>query len=73
MNTTISEAERLYLNIFEAASDGMLITNLETGSILTANPAAAEMHGYTREAFSQLRLQSLLQAKSLPFSPITPM
>jgi PAS domain S-box-containing protein len=67
MNTAISETERLYWNIFEAASDGALITDLETGSILAANPAAAEMHGYTREVFSGLRLQRLVHAKSLPF------
>jgi PAS domain S-box-containing protein len=67
MNTAISKAERLYWNIFEAVSDGVLITDLETGGILAANPAAAEMHGYTRQFFSGLRLQSLIHVKSLPF------
>jgi PAS domain S-box-containing protein len=67
MNTAISEAEQLYWNIFETASDGVLITDLETGRVLTANPAAAEMHGYTRKAFGGLRLQRLIHARSLPF------
>ncbi|MCX6026392.1 MAG: histidine kinase [Chloroflexi bacterium] len=67
MNNAISQAEQMYLNIFETASDGVLITDLGTGSVLAANPAAAEMHGYAREAFGGLRLQSLVHAKSLPF------
>ncbi|MDP2966094.1 MAG: PAS domain-containing protein [Pelolinea sp.] len=54
MNTAISETEQLYWNIFETASDGVLITDLETGRVLAANSAAAEMHGYAREAFSGL-------------------
>jgi two-component system nitrate/nitrite sensor histidine kinase NarX len=66
MNTASSEAEALYWNIFETASDGMLITDLETGSVLAANPAAAEMHGYTLDAFCGLRLQGLVHAESLP-------
>jgi PAS domain S-box-containing protein len=66
MNNAISEAEQLHLNIFETASDGVLITDLETGSVLAANPAAAEMHGYAREAFGGLRLRRLIHAKSLP-------
>ncbi len=66
MNTASSEAEPLYWNIFETASDGVLITDLETGSVLAANPAAAEMHGYGREAFCGLRLQRLIHAESLP-------
>jgi len=67
MKTAISEAEQLYWNIFETASDGVLITDLETGSVLAANPAAADMHGFAPEAFSGLRLQRLIHAKSLPF------
>ena len=64
MNPPISEADQLYWNIFETASDGVLITDLETGGVLAANPAAARMHGYSREAFSGLRLQRLIHAKS---------
>lgn len=67
MNTNLSEIEQTYWNIFEAASDGIIITDLETGRILAANPAVAEMHGYTREALTELRMQRLINAKSLPF------
>ncbi len=66
MNPSTSEANQLYWNIFETASDGVLITDLETGGIPVANPAAARIHGYTREAFSRLRLQQLIHAKSSP-------
>jgi two-component system nitrate/nitrite sensor histidine kinase NarX len=66
MNIAISEAEQLYANIFETASDGVLIIDLEAGNVLAANPAAAAMHGYAREAFLGLQLQRLIQAKSLP-------
>ncbi|MBE3067205.1 MAG: PAS domain S-box protein [Chloroflexi bacterium] len=44
-------SEEEYRNIFETASDGVLITDLETGSVLDANPAAAELYGYSREEF----------------------
>ncbi|KAF0111719.1 MAG: Uncharacterized protein FD147_730 [Chloroflexi bacterium] len=67
MNTAISKADQLYWNIFEAASDGVLITNLETGRVLFANPAAAQMHGYVREAFNGLSLEKIIHSKSLPF------
>jgi PAS domain S-box-containing protein len=67
MKTTISETDQLYWNIFESASDGVLIIDLETGRVLAANPAAAEMHGYKSEAFNSLQLQKFIHPKSLPF------
>lgn len=67
MKTENPETDSVYLKIFETISDGVLITDLETGSILDSNPAAAQMHGYAQDAFRGLRLQSLLSTKSLPF------
>jgi PAS domain S-box-containing protein len=67
MNTDPTKTKQTDWNIFEAASDGIVIADLETGAILAANPATAEMHGYTREALSELRIQKLIHAKSLPF------
>jgi PAS domain S-box-containing protein len=66
MNTTIPESNQLYWNIFETASDGVMITDLETGSVLAANPAAAEMHGYTSKVLCGIRFQQLIHTKSLP-------
>jgi PAS domain S-box-containing protein len=40
-----------YRSIFDAATDGLILTDLDTGSVVEANPAACAMHGYTREAF----------------------
>jgi two-component system nitrate/nitrite sensor histidine kinase NarX len=48
-NRLTSEEE--YRNIFEAASDGLVIYDIETDSVVEANPAACEMHGYTRQEF----------------------
>ena len=54
------EKERQYQSIFDSASDGLIITDLETGLVLEANPAACEMHGYTREEFIGLQLTALI-------------
>ena len=40
-----------YRNVFEAASDGLVIYDIGLDSIVEANPAACEMHGYTRQEF----------------------
>lgn len=46
-----SSSEEEYRNIFEAASDGLVIYDIETDSVVEANPAACEMHGYQRQEF----------------------
>ncbi len=43
--------ERQYRNIFEVASDGLIIHDLETGLVIEANPAACTMYGYARNEF----------------------
>jgi len=40
-----------YHSIFDAASDGLVIYDIETELVVEANPAACKMHGYTREEF----------------------
>lgn len=68
MNTAISEAEQQYWNIFETASDGIVVIDLKTNKVLAANPVAAKLHGYERNAFCGLPLQKFIHAKSLtPF------
>lgn len=59
-----AKSGELYRSIFETMSDGLLITNLETGRILVANPAAAEMHGYSLNALTELRMQSLIDVNN---------
>lgn len=44
-------SEEEYRNIFEAAIDGLVIYDIELDAVVEANPAACEMHGYTRQEF----------------------
>ena len=37
--------------MFEAASDGLVIYDIGQDAVVEANPAACEMHGYTRQEF----------------------
>jgi two-component system nitrate/nitrite sensor histidine kinase NarX len=43
--------EDQYRSVFDAATDGLIITDLETELVVEANPAACAMHGSPREAF----------------------
>jgi PAS domain S-box-containing protein len=44
-------SEEEYRNMFEAASDGLVIYDINLDAVVEANPAACEMHGYTRQDF----------------------
>jgi len=44
-------SEEEYRSIFEAASDGLIIYDPGIDSVVEANPAACEMHGYIRKEF----------------------
>ncbi len=46
-----NEIENPYRSIFDATSDGLIITELESGRVLEVNPAACLMHGYSRQEF----------------------
>ena len=43
--------EEEYRNIFEAASDGLILYDMGTNLVVEANPAACRMYGYTRQEF----------------------
>jgi PAS domain S-box-containing protein/putative nucleotidyltransferase with HDIG domain len=45
-----------YRRLFEAAQDGILILNADTGSISDVNPYLIEMLGYSREEFVEKKL-----------------
>jgi PAS domain S-box-containing protein len=53
-----------YRSIFDAANDGLIITDLETGLVVEANPAACAMHGYSREEFVGLPLTAFIHPDS---------
>lgn len=55
---------RQYQNIFDAAFDGVIICDLETGAVMEANPAACHMHGYQRDEFIGKRLTDFVHTYS---------
>ena len=59
-----ADQEQPYRIIFEAASDGMIISDIETGRVVDANPSAIAMHGYTREEFIGLHLTAYIHPDS---------
>jgi PAS domain S-box-containing protein len=58
------EKEGQYRSIFDAANDGLIINDLETGCVVEANPAACLMHGYTREEFIGLQITAFIHPES---------
>jgi len=58
------DKEQPYRIIFEAASDGMIISDVETGCVVDANPAAITMHGYVRDEFIGLHLTAYIHPDS---------
>lgn len=58
-------AEAEYRNIFEAASDGLVIYDIEKAVIVEANPAACSMHGYTHEEFIGLNPRVFIVPENL--------
>ncbi|MBU3954812.1 MAG: PAS domain S-box protein, partial [Proteobacteria bacterium] len=66
MDTQSEIAEFLYQRIFESASDGIIITDLEKEKVITANPIAARMHGYDQNVFCGMAFHKFVHEKSLP-------
>jgi PAS domain S-box-containing protein len=60
----LMDEEQQYRIIFEAASDGMIISDVETGCVVDANPSAISMHGFTREEFIGLHLTAYIHPDS---------
>jgi PAS domain S-box-containing protein len=58
------EKESQFRNIFDAAIDGLIVNDLETGLVVEANPAVCMMHGYTREEFIGLQLKTCIHPDS---------
>jgi PAS domain S-box-containing protein len=58
----LRESEERYRTLFESAADGIFIIEAEPGNcgaIISANQAAAQMHGYSLEELLRLRMQDL--------------
>ena len=58
------EREQHYQSIFEAASDGLILHDLETGLVIEANPAACTMYGYNREEFVIQKITTFIHPDS---------
>jgi PAS domain S-box-containing protein len=56
----IIASERRYRNVFESASDAMLVLNKDTGAILDANSAALSLYQYTLGEFRSMTFLSLV-------------
>jgi PAS domain S-box-containing protein len=61
----LQEQERRYRSIFGAAVDGLIVHDSETRRVVEANPAAAAMHGYARQAFIGLEPAAFIHPDSL--------
>jgi PAS domain S-box-containing protein len=59
----LKESEQRYRNLFDGANDGILLVDIETGTITEANAQAARMLGYSRD---ELRGISITRLESLP-------
>src|SRR5512142_1832088 len=53
---SLRDSELRYRRLFEAAQDGILILNAETGAITDVNPFLIKMLGYSREEFVEKKL-----------------
>lgn len=52
----IKTSELRYRRLFEAAQDGILLLDAQTGAITDVNPFLINMLGYTREEFVEKKL-----------------
>ena len=66
MNKNLSsvDQDQPYRVIFEVASDGMIISDIETGRVVDANPSAVAMHGYVGDEFIGLHLTDYIHPDS---------
>ena len=53
---TLVDSELRYRRLFEAAQDGILILDAETGMITDVNPFLINLLGYSREEFIEKKL-----------------
>ncbi|MGK7889721.1 MAG: PAS domain S-box protein, partial [Leptolyngbyaceae cyanobacterium] len=60
MEAAMQEAENQFRSIFENVSDGLVIIDLETGMLVTANPAYCRMHGYRYDEILRLNPLDLI-------------
>ncbi|MCK5231547.1 MAG: PAS domain S-box protein [Desulfobulbaceae bacterium] len=65
--TQLKEAEQKLKVIFETASDGILVFDIENKEILTANIAGCRMLGYSIEEILNIGIMDIHPEKDLPY------
>lgn len=66
IETALQEKEYQYRSIFESINDGIFIQDINTGEVITVNPAVCKMHGYTYDEFVKLDPPRYIHPDSLP-------
>lgn len=66
---TIQQTEAQYRRLFETANDAILVFDVMTKRIISANPMATTMTGYPLEALFKLPLKNLFPNSQLPLQP----
>jgi len=66
----LHDSELRYRRLFEAAKDGVLILDAETGMVVDVNPFLIELLGLSREQFLQKKVWNLDSSRTS--SPIRP-
>jgi len=63
----LRESEARFRTVFDGASDGMFIFDLESGKFMISNAACSRMLGFTPEQFRNLGIPDLHLPEDLPF------
>ncbi|MFO7681369.1 MAG: PAS domain S-box protein [Chloroflexota bacterium] len=64
---TIQQTEAQYRRLFETANDAILVVDVLTERIISANPKATTLTGYSLEQLKSLSLETLFPKDRLPF------
>jgi two-component system cell cycle sensor histidine kinase/response regulator CckA len=64
---SLVESEQRFRTLFEGATDGIGLVNLETLQLVTVNPQMCKMLGYSSEELLHLTILDIHPAEDLPF------
>ena len=67
---TLRDSEKRYRRLFEAAQDGILLLNADTGEVFDVNPYLSEILGYSHEEFLGKKLWEIGAFKDVAFSKL---
>lgn len=67
VTTALKESEQRFRALYVHATDGILVTNLESKRFLTVNPAICQMLGYSEQELMGLSVTDLHRKEDLPF------